>query len=168
MAWSVKCGRELLKGSSNLLRLLVHTLWFGNSRVMVMYPADRKLTWHMSRSIAFAGCMRLYTTQRLVERLAKDDDKIASSLSLIENLAHRARINPGPAGGETYSFALCLQRRSETKGSALSGSLPNVCLSIFSVPFPFFFLIPSIFSSAAFRFVLPSSSISATSRPCRL
>lgn len=45
---------------------------------------------------------------RLVERLAKDDDKIALSLSLIENLAHRARVNPGPAGSESspasYTF----------------------------------------------------------------
>ncbi|KAL7417259.1 hypothetical protein BDY24DRAFT_164372 [Mrakia frigida] len=43
--------------------------------------------------------MKAGVTQRLVERIAREDDKIGLSLSLIENLAHRARVNPGPQGG---------------------------------------------------------------------
>lgn len=53
----------------------------------------------MGRADRVSLFLSVSSAVRLVERIAREDDKIGLSLSLIENLAHRARVNPGPQGG---------------------------------------------------------------------
>lgn len=58
-----------------------------------------------------------------MERLAKEDDKIGLSLSLIENLAHRARLDPGPTGGLFPSFFLLAGSRTPRVGRRVDRTL---------------------------------------------
>lgn len=87
-----------------------------------------------------------------MERLAKEDDKIGLSLSLIENLAHRARLDPGPAGGLFLSFLFLAGSRTPRVGRRVDRTLTA----------PFFYAIRPSGPTLCFF------SYSSSSRPLRL